>query len=561
VDGTPVAAANHLLAAQVTKTVNRISSARLVYLDGSAAASDFPLSNAATFTPGKEVEILAGTPDSPTSVFQGIVVQQAIKVREGNAPQLVVECRHKATKLTVGRRNAYFFNQSDSDIISALLSGAGLDADVESTSVTHPQQVQYRSTDWDFLLMRAEANGKLVFTNDEKVVVKAPKAGASPTFSLQFGATVLELDAEIDARLQLAAVKSFTWDPAQQSLVDRDASDPGISGPGNLSSDDLARVVGLASYDLRHAGVSEAEAQAWADAQWLKSKLSKVSGRVKCEGIAGVNPGDTVGLSGIGDRYNGDVYVTGVRQSLDLVQGWKTHIQFGSTDRWLGEQADVSSPRAGALLPGVSGLQIGVVISNEDPDREHRVRVRIPLVDAQDDGTWARVAALDAGADRGFFFRPEIGDEVVLGFLEDDPRLAVILGMLHSSAKAAPLLGSDDNHQKVYQSRSKMRVFFDDDKKVLQLETPAGNRITLSEDGKTVKIEDQNSNLIEMNQNGIRIESTKALELKAGTELKAESGTSFGVKGGTTLKLEGSAGAELSSSASTAVKGSMVQIN
>ena len=99
-------------------------------------------------------------------------------------------------------------------------------------------------------------------------------------------------------------------------------------------------------------------------------------------------------------------------------------------------------------------MQIGIVVSNEDPDGEHRVRVRMPLVSADEDGTWARVAVLDAGDERGFFFRPEVGDEVVLGFLSDDPRQAVILGMLHSSAKAAPLQGSDDNHEKVFQSRS-----------------------------------------------------------------------------------------------------------
>ena len=77
--------------------------------------------------------------------------------------------------------------------------------------------------------------------------------------------------------------------------------------------------------------------------------------------------------------------------------------------------------------------------SNEDPDGEHRVRVKLPLVNNADDGVWARVASLDAGNDRGFFFRPEIGDEVVVGFFDDDPRRPVMLGMLHSSAKAAPL--------------------------------------------------------------------------------------------------------------------------
>jgi Rhs element Vgr protein len=353
----------------------------------------------------------------------------------------------------------------------------------------------------------------------------------------------------------------LTWDAAQQSLLEKEAADPNLNAPGNLSSDDLAQVMALDYYRLQHIAVSEEEAQAWADAQWLKSKMSRVSGRVKCEGMATVNPGDIVTLSGVGDRYNGNVFVTGVRHDFDLVQGWKTHIQFGNVEKWLAEESMVSAPKAAALLPGVNGLQIGVVVSNEDPDGEHRVRVKMPLVNDQEDGTWARVAAVDAGSDRGFFFRPEVGDEVVLGFLNDDPRQAVILGMLHSSAKAAPLEGSDDNHEKVYQSRSKMKIYFHDEKKVMQLETPAGNKLTLSEEDKAIKIEDQNDNKITMNQDGIKIESSKAIELKASTELTVESGTSFTAKGGTDLKLEGTSGAELSSTATTKVKGGLVQIN
>lgn len=561
VDGTEVPRSEQLLAAYITKAVNKISSARLVYLDGSASAGEFPLSNSGTFVPGKEVEILAGAANDPVSLFKGIVIRQSVKVREQAAPQLVIECRHKAVKLTVGRKSAYFFDEKDSDIISALLSQASVDGDIEDTAVTHKQQVQYYCTDWDFLLARAEANGKLVFTNSEKAEVRKPDFGSSATCTLQFGATILELDAEIDARHQFGGVKSVSWDAAQQSVVEKDAADPGVSGPGNLQTGDLAAVIGLDHFQMQHAAVTEEEAQAWADAKWLHSQMNRVCGRVKCEGIGTVNPGNIVALAGISDRYNGNVFVSGVRHDFDLVYLWKTHIQFGSVDRAPGDDRGISAPKASALVPGVSGLQIGVVVSNEDPAGEHRVRVRMPLVNAGEDGTWARVAAPDAGDDRGFFFRPEIGDEVVLGFLNDDPRQAVLLGMLHSSAKGAPLPGSDDNHEKVYQSRSKMKLSFNDEKKAVGLETPAGNKITLSEDEKVLKLEDQNGNKIEMTPDGIKIESSKALLLKSGTELKIESGTAFSAKGGTSLKLEGTSSAEISSSAMTKVKGSLVQIN
>lgn len=558
--GEAVSREHHLLSASIIQMANRIGSARLVYLDGAAANSDFALSNTDLFKPGQTVEILAGAGSQTNSLFKGIVVRNSLRVRDRSAPQLIVDCRHASMTLTATRRNANFFDHTDSEIIETLLDAAGISGDVEPTSVKHKQLVQFHTSDWDFLLARAAANGKLAWPDGDTLIVKAPSVGSSADATLTFGATLLEFDAEMDARRQYTAVRGTSWDPAQQELLEVDASAPSISEPGNFSADDLAGVAAADHLDLRHAALGKEEAQSWADAAWLRARLNKVSGRAKCEGIAAVKAGGTVALAGVGARFSGNVFVSGVRHEFDLVQGWKTHVQFGGVEPE-SHHDDMSAPPAGGLLARVGGLQIGVVTSNEDPDGEHRVRIRVPMVDKDDDGIWARVASLDAGRDRGFFFRPEIGDEVVAGFFDEDPRCAVILGMLHSSAKAAPLQGSNDNHEKLFKSRSGMRIYFNDEKKVLQMDTPGGNSITLSEDDKSIVLADQNSNKITLNADGISIESAKALKLKAGTEAAMESGTSFSAKGGTELKLEGSAQAELSSSAVTKVSGSMVQIN
>jgi len=562
VDGRTVSPQNHLVSVYVSTAVNRIAAARLVYLDGAVAASDFPLSNTDTFLPGKKVEILAGSTDSSVSIFQGIVIKQSLKVRQHTAPQLIIECRHQAVKLTVARKNNYYLEQKDGDTLTAILQAAGIAAEVESTTVRFQQQVQFACTDWDYLVTRAQANGKLVITQGDRVTIKAPALGGPVMATLLFGSTILELDAEMDARRQYCGVKSTIWDPAQQGLCEHHAADPAVPSIGNVAVDDLAQALGLGELPLRHPALLDDEAQAWADSEWLLSQMSKVSGRAKCEGLATVAVGDIVKLSGFGDRFGGNVLITGVRHEFDLVAGFKTHLQFGSVDEWLAAaEGSVSAPKAGGLVPGASGLQIGVVVSNEDKEGEFRVQVRMPLISADSDGAWARVAAVDAGDQRGFFFRPEVGDEVVLGFLADDPRQGVILGMLHSSAKAAPLAGSNDNHEKVYQSRSGMKLYFNDDKKIASLSTPAGNKVTLSEAEQTLRLDDQNGNKIELGPSGITIASAKGLHIKAENDVELESGQALHLKGGAELKLEGGAGAELSSAAVTKVKGSLVQLN
>jgi uncharacterized protein involved in type VI secretion and phage assembly len=216
----------------------------------------------------------------------------------------------------------------------------------------------------------------------------------------------------------------------------------------------------------------------------------------------------------------------------------------------------------------VHGLQIGVVVQLEsDPDGEDRIRVRIPVVDNNDQGIWMRVASLDAGNDRGAFFRPEIGDEVIVGFINDDPRHAVVLGMLNSSAKPAPVTAKDVNHEKGFTTRSKMHLMFNDDTKTITIDTPAGNSIIIDEQGTKIEIKDQSSNKITMESSGIKIESPMNIEIKAGVNLTLSAaaslsigGASLGVKADGNLSLEGAL-AKLSAQGIAEISGSLVKIN
>src|SRR6185437_4221302 len=118
------------------------------------------------------------------------------------------------------------------------------------------------------------------------------------------------------------------------------------------------------------------------------------------------------------------------------------------------------------------------------------------------------------------YFRPEIGDEVIVGFLGDDPRYPIILGQCNSSAKPSPVPAKDANDLKGYVSREKLTLSFDDDKKIVGIETPAGNKIMLSEDAKGIVLQDQNNNKITLDDSGITIESAKDLVFKAQKDVK-----------------------------------------
>jgi Rhs element Vgr protein len=330
---------------------------------------------------------------------------------------------------------------------------------------------------------------------------------------------------------------------------------------GNLGVDQLAQVTGNEKLELNYGGTAaDKPMQNWADAKTLFNQLAKVRGRVKFQGIPTCKPNTVIKLEGVGERFSGKVYVSAVRHEITEGQ-WTTDAQLGVNPVWFSESNAINDLPAAGLFPAIHGLQIGKVTQLEsDPDGEDRIQIKCPMINNDSDGIWARIATLDAGKERGSFFRPEIDDEVIVGFINDNPNDAIVLGMLNSSAKPAPLKAKDDNHEKGFVTRSKIKFIFNDEKKSVVLETPKGKKITVDDDAGIIKLEDESSNVMILNSDGIKLESMGKIEIKALKDVSIE-GLNVSLKANAMFKGEGLAGAQLTSFGATIVKGSVVQIN
>jgi type VI secretion system secreted protein VgrG len=77
------------------------------------------------------------------------------------------------------------------------------------------------------------------------------------------------------------------------------------------------------------------------------------------------------------------------------------------------------------------------VVEHDDPKRMGRIKVQYFW---QEDAPtyWARMITPHAGADRGFMFMPEVGDEVAVGFEDGDPERPVIFGSVWNGVDKAP---------------------------------------------------------------------------------------------------------------------------
>ena len=563
VDGTELDSAFTVSSMAVTKAINKIPTARVELVDGSVAEEDFVSSSEDTLIPGNDIEIKLGYQGEEETVFKGIIVKHGIKTMGANSNSLlIIEAKDIAVKMTVGRKNRYFSDSTDSDILETILGDYGdITDDIEATTTSHAQMVQYYCTDWDFVVTRAETNGQLVMVDDATIKTAAPDYAQEPVANLAYGHNILEFDFEMDARNQFSAIETRAWDTANQEVITSTNQPQEITELGNLSSTDLSDTIGLDPLNYQHSGtLNPEELQSWTNARMLRSQLSKIVGRIKILGNNEIKPGTIINIEGLGDRFNGSAFISGVSHSY--ASNWNTHLHIGLDHKFLTESYDdVQAIPSSSLLPAISGLHVGKVTAiHDDPLGENRIKVKLPLISTEEEGTWARITTLDAGDNRGSFYMPEVDDEVIVGFLNDDPRNPIVIGMVHSSAKTAPFEATEENDEKGFVSRSEMKLVFDDGKNHILLETPNGNKVLLSEEEGAIQIEDENGNIVTLDSGGILLDSAGDVNINAGGDVNIE-GVNINLKAQSAFKAEGSSGAEVSSSATATLKGSLVQIN
>lgn len=196
----------------------------------------------------------------------------------------------------------------------------------------------------------------------------------------------------------------------------------------------------------------------------------------------------------------------------------------------------------------IFGVVIGIVTNNQDPDGMGRVKLKFPWRESSDESYWARVASLMAGNDRGAFFLPEVGDEVLVAFEHGDFAHPYVLGALWNGQDAPPETNSDGkNNIRKIKSRSGHEIIFDDNAdqstEKVEIHTKAGHKIVLDDASGQEKIEivdksGSNSVKIDSAQNSISIESAMQLKIKSSmVEIQAD--TTMTIKAGATLTLQG----------------------
>lgn len=523
-----------LIDLDITLELNRIPYAELRFLEGDPAQSNYQVANAARLQPGQTVKITLSyeRPDARiagTFTFEGIVTGQRLEVDEGQAIT-AVELKDKAFVMASGRRSRFFEKGRDSDYLAEVLKahrGLGKGKWV-TTAVQHEKMLQFDSTDWDFLLMRAEANGLLVNVRNATVNLLEVGATQGKTHALDFlKDDIYNFEMAADGSDQINQQSAAAWDYKKQKRIESPPPKPPRTTQGNLQGKATAQKMGVLPGELLNGvSVPAPELKTWSNAALARSQQALLRGRIALPGNPVYRLGDRMKLSGVGRRFNGATIISGIRHRISS-EGWQTDVQLGLDEQWHYEKYPTQNPLAAGLLPGVHALQIGVVAPFQaDPQKAYRVKVKLPAVTKDKKAfVWARLATLEGGSGRGHFFYPEPGDEVLVGFLNGDPRQPIILGALFGGSHKLP-----DGLQKLDQkngfkgivTKGGHALVFNDTDQVLTIKTgepvkqgqdgsksnkkSKGHTIQLDQKNGKIEIRDKFDNQIILTEKGLQVE-------------------------------------------------------
>lgn len=429
---------------QIQQQINEIPTARLelqIPIDSNGRGDSEAQNAAASLATGADLTIAL---DNKT-LFSGYLTSKRILLR-GKIWSIRLEARHLLQKLAFFPSSRVFREQDDATILNLLFQQAGVKLTRKTTTqltTRHDQMVQFRVSDWQFIRSRLFAtNCWLVPDAAGNGVTVAPLAeplAVSHTLendAQQSGYSLYDIDLTFDNRFTPDSLILQGWDITRQELsVAQKSSADGFrpwkttEHPGSSQT---------RNYQLAFSTIPES-APATLARSWINhQQLTGVQGRIVLEGSRDFQPAESISLSQFGAGLDGTAILTGVTQRFDTVEGWRSELLIGGMESFLPQS-----------LPPVQSLHIATVASfTADPQGLERIPISLPALNLPGEHIFARLGKPWASKASGFCFYPEPGDEVIVGFIESDPRYPVIIDSLHNPKNTAPIAPGKENNIK-----------------------------------------------------------------------------------------------------------------
>ncbi len=481
-------------------------------------------------------------PQQESLVFEGIIFSVNTYRQDMTSQQRMDVLAYSPDYLLMDNAHCYSYEQADlSTIVSDTLAPYKLSAKINPTfTLPIPYTVQYNETNYQFITRLAQRYGEWFYYNGKELVFGKIKKKGSVTLyprvdvlNYQYN-THLQHDKIIHGHhnyLEYANPVKGSADIQggllQSILGFHELTDVAKKKSKSLFTKDTFQQLQCSRPEEN--GGDELDISLKAQSMGAKSQLTVCSGTTV---RADIQVGSCIQIKDFYDKENNQL---GYYDRDELVICQLTHTvdvngNYQNTFTAIPAKSKYPPYFHSDVFP-VTETQRAKVIDNNDSEHLGRIRVQFLWQEMQDASLitpWIRITQPHGGNDKGFYFIPEIGEEVMVGFEMGNAEKPYAIGTLyHGKQRPGGNWPDDTNDIKAIRTRNGHTIEIHDegnDGFIRIYDNEKENYIlTLSTDQKLIKL--QSTGNIELYaENNIILEAKNNINLKAGVDMNRDAG-------------------------------------
>ena len=346
---------------------------------------------------------------------------------------------------------------------------AQVNVDLPNVKYTLPYTVQYKESDYQFIRRLAVRHGEFFYYNGEQLIFGA---GTQPTLKLREGNELIDVTFSLKIGAQDFGLMAY--DAESGAKIEKDSKSQQSEFKANLfQSVAVNRSKNIfrknPKMHFNHTGIHDRNSEfELKEALRLEKEKKENLMQVKARSYnPAVRIGGRVELSDINGKAMETYRIIEIKHIHDPGEYYNEFVAIPDLFN-AAPYIDTEAVPKGEEQPAR-------VIDNNDPLKSGRVRVQFPWQEAKGQKTpWIRTTTIYAGAGRGDYKIPEIGDEILVGFESGNAEKPFMLGAMYNGAEVSGY-ATPNNDLKVEKTRSGIEGLANDAEGSYKRSTPDGN--------------------------------------------------------------------------------------